>query len=101
MKPTNAQIYLNFNSCHPPHIFPAIVYSQALTAFKICSRIEWREIHFENLREKFLKQNYPENIIEAQFEKVLKLNRSDLIFKRNKKNNNNTRNLAGLNCGQP
>ena len=85
VKPTNSQLYLNFKSCHAPHIFPSIVYSQALTAFKICSRDEWRSIHFENLREKFLEQNYPEEMISVQFEKVLKLNRSDLIFKRNKK----------------
>ena len=86
VKPTNAQLYLNFRSCHSPHVFPAIVYSQALTAFKICSRDDWRDIHFENLRDKFLQQNYPEDMINVQFEKVLKLNRSDLIFKRNKKN---------------
>jgi hypothetical protein len=40
-----------------------------------------------NLREKFVNQAYPEQIISAQFEKVLKLNRSDLIFKRNRKPN--------------
>ena len=87
IKPTNSQLYLNFKSCHAPHIFPSIVYSQALTAFKICSREEWRNLHFENLREKFLQQNYPSEMIEVQFSKVLKLNRSDLIFKRNKKKN--------------
>ena len=86
IKPTNSQLYLNFRSCHPTHIFHSIVYSQALTAFKICSRDEWREIHFENLREKFMNQAYPEQMINVQFEKVLKLNRSDLIFKRNRKN---------------
>ena len=94
IKPTNAQLYLNFRSCHSPHVFPSIIYSQALTAFKICSKPEWREIHFENLREKFLSQNYPEEMIRAQFEKVLKLNRSDLIFKRNKKNVNKKNRFA-------
>ena len=79
VKPTNGQLYLNFRSCHSPN-----VYSQARTAFKICSKQEWREIHLENLKDKFLQQNYPEDLIQAQFEKVLKLNRSDLIFKRNK-----------------
>ena len=47
----------------------------------------WRNIHFENLREKFINQAYPEQIISAQFEKVLQLNRSDLIFKKNRKTN--------------
>ena len=32
-----------------------------------------------------MQQNYPEDMINVQIEKVLKLNRSDLIFKRNKK----------------
>jgi hypothetical protein len=46
IKPTNTQLYLNYRSCHPPHIFKSIVYSQALTAFQICSRDDWRNIHF-------------------------------------------------------
>ena len=42
--------------------------------------------HASRLGQKFLEQNYPENIINVQFEKVLKLNRMDLIFKKNRKN---------------
>ena len=26
VKPTNAQLYLNFRSCHSPHVFPSIVF---------------------------------------------------------------------------
>ena len=29
VKPTNGLLYLNFRSGHSPHVFPAIVYSQA------------------------------------------------------------------------
>ena len=39
-KPTDAHSYLNYNSCHPRHVFRSIVYSQALRHRKIINNNE-------------------------------------------------------------
>ena len=56
------------------------MYSQALTVFMICSRREWADIALNQLRQCFEAQDYPSSIIDVQFERVLQLNRKDLIF---------------------
>ena len=55
----------------------------------ICSRPEWRDRALLNLRQKFLNQDYPSQLIDLQFQRVLQLNRADLIFRQrqNKKRN--------------
>ena len=35
-KPTDAHQYLNFRSCHPPHVKKGIPYGQALRLKRIC-----------------------------------------------------------------
>ena len=40
VKPTNPQLYLHYSSAHPPHVFKAIVYGQALNVKMICSKEE-------------------------------------------------------------
>ena len=38
IKPTNPQLYLHHSSNHPPQVFKAIVYGQAVTVKTICSQ---------------------------------------------------------------
>ena len=89
VKPTNAQLYLHYRSNHPRHVFKGIVYSQSLRILMICSRPKWRDRALANLRQKFLNQDYPTQMIDFQFQRVLLLNRADLIFRvsNNKKKN--------------
>ena len=47
----------------------------------ICSRPEWRDNALSSLKDKFLAQEYPEKMIDIQFERVLQLNRADLILR--------------------
>ena len=46
----------------------------------INSRTEWNLEYLEGLREKFLQQEYPLDLINKQFAKALSVDRSDLIF---------------------
>ena len=80
VKPTNARTYLHYSSNHPEHIFKSVVFSQALTVFMCCSRPEWAENALAQLRQSFVAQDYPCSIIDAQFARVLQLNRRDVIF---------------------
>ena len=81
VKPTNKQLFLHYRSCHPEHVFRATVYSQALLGKMVCSYAEWCERYMQRLRVKFLEQEYPEQIIDDQFDKVRKLSREDILYK--------------------
>ena len=50
VKPTDAHSYLNYHSCHPPHIVRSIPYSQALRIGRICSTEEYRNTRLEDLK---------------------------------------------------
>ena len=80
MKPTNQRLFLNYRSNHPEPVFKAVVYGMALQGIMINSRTEWNLEYLEGLREKFLQQEYPLDLINKQFAKALTVDRSDLIF---------------------
>ena len=85
IKPTNSQIYLDYNSNHPDHTKSSIPYSQALWVIERCSRQEDKELHLENLKNKGKEKNYPEELDEEKFEKARKKNRKDIIFQEKNK----------------
>ena len=53
-KPTDAHDYLYPTSCHHPHIFRSIVYSQALRIKRICSKDSDCNEQLETLKSHFL-----------------------------------------------
>ena len=63
VKPTNKQLYLDYNSDHPLHCKNSIPYSQALRVIEMCSKPEDREAQLENLKTKLEDRNYPTNLI--------------------------------------
>ena len=85
MKPTNKQLFLHYRSCHPEHVFRATVYSQALLGKTVCSYPDWCERYMQRLRVKFIEQEYPEKLIDAQFDRVRKLSREDILYKQKDK----------------
>ena len=92
VKPTNKQLFLHFRSNHPKHVFRSLVFNQALLAVTVCSKVEWAARYLENIKVKFLEQEYPLEMIEQQFGRAMKLNRNDLIHKKkNKKKNEKNR----------
>ena len=84
VKPTNLQLFLDYESNHPTHCKDAIIYSQALRVIERCSLPGSAESHLESLRGKFLSRKYPENIVDQQFSRAKKKGRKDLIFQKRK-----------------
>ena len=60
VKPTDAHSYLNYHSCHSPHIVRSIAYSQALRICRICSTEDYRQ-HLENLKNSRYRENIEKN----------------------------------------
>ena len=81
VKPTNQRLFLNFRSNHPNHVFKAIVYGMALQGILVNSRTDWNLEYLVDLREKFLQQEYPLNLINEQYARALQVNRMDLLFR--------------------
>ena len=79
VKPTNPQLYLHYTSAHPPHVFRAIIYGQALNVKMICSKQDFVQQHFYNLRNKFEERGYPTELIDSELNRALNLDRADLL----------------------
>ena len=86
VKPTNLQLFLEYNSNHPTHCKNAIIYCQALRVIERCSEAESAEMHLENLRQKFIDRKYPPHLIDSQFQRAKAKDRKALIFQDRKKN---------------
>jgi hypothetical protein len=71
VKPTNKQLYLDFNSSHPLPCKESIPYSQALRVVERCSNQEDRDAQLCNLKTKFEDRNYPTSLIDEKFVKYL------------------------------
>ena len=52
-KPTDANQYLNYKSCHPPHVQRGISYGQALRFKRICDSDEVFERRLDDSRSRF------------------------------------------------
>ena len=85
IKPSNLQLYLDFFSNHPEPCKEGVVYGQALRVKERCSKESDMEEHLENLKEKLLKRNYPEKLINAKFIQAKKNSREKLIHQNRKK----------------
>jgi len=85
IKPSNQQLYLDFNSNHPEPCKEAIIYGQALRVIERCSREEDSVNHLDNLKAKLSARNYPEELIESKFKKAKLNSRNSLIHKNRKK----------------
>ena len=69
VKPTNQRLFLNYRSNHPRHVFLAVVYGMALQGLMVNSRLEWNIEYLVALREKFLQQEYPLEMINSQLKR--------------------------------
>ena len=64
---------------HPEHAFKAVVYGMAVQGILI-NRTEWNLEYLVEIRETFLQQGYPLDLINRQFARGLTVELSDLIF---------------------
>jgi peptide-methionine (R)-S-oxide reductase len=70
-KPTDKKQYIHPSSCHPPHVFRSIPYSQALRIKRICTKEQDLMAELQNLEGYFKNRGYPVDIIHAGFNKAL------------------------------
>ncbi|XP_062619790.1 uncharacterized protein LOC134281322 [Saccostrea cucullata] len=78
-KPTDAHLYLHYNSNHPKHMLRSIPFSQALRIRRICSSDNDFEAHATIMKEHFLARSYPSSMLEQAIEKARKHNRNNLL----------------------
>ena len=69
IKPSNLQLYLDFDSNHPEPCKQGVVYGQALRIIERCSKPEFVDHHLDNLKSKLKTRNYPEQLIDSNFQK--------------------------------
>ena len=78
-KPTDSHTFLPPSSCHPPHIFKSIPYSQALRVRRNCSQPESTDRHLDNLKQYFDNCDYPPHLTQTQIDRARLIPRNDLL----------------------
>ena len=82
-KPTDAHLYLNAKSCHPPHVIRNIPKGQFIRVRRICSQLEDFVKNGKRLCKHFVDRGYNENFIEKVFQTVKNMDRSTLLNEEN------------------
>ena len=78
-KPTDRNMYLLPNSCHPPTVTDNIPLACALRITRICSETSSRDTQHEKLKEFLLQRNYPVKMIERAINHAKSVPRSQLL----------------------
>ena len=92
IKPTDSRAYLHYHSCHPKHIFPGIVYTQALRHRRIINEQERLNTQLNKLKVDFYKAKYPKRMVNNIIDKVKALPR---IINQNNKHTTGSINNQG------
>ena len=79
-KPTDAHLYLSFDSCHPYTQKKSIPYSQALRIRRICSDIGEFNRHTDHLKHYLLARKYPILLIDEAISKARAIDRQSLLY---------------------
>ena len=78
-KPTDANNYLLYNSCHPRHCKDSLPYSQFLRIRRLCSDIADFDHKVIDMGKHFLRRGYPPSIVENAAIKARRQDRNTLI----------------------
>ena len=73
-KPTDVHQYLNYGSCHPPHVKRGIPYGQGLRLKRICGSDETLKSRLDDLRGFLMERGYDQSFIDKQFVRVRNCN---------------------------
>lgn len=63
VKPTNKQLYLHYDSCHPPHTKRAIPRSLSIRGHRICSEATNLESYLTGVQNKLAGRGYPRRFL--------------------------------------
>ena len=86
-KPTDGHLYLPFSSSHPSLCKRAIPYGVALRIKRNCSTDDFLQTSCVEYKWYLKSQNYPADLVDKQFDKALKIPRSELLSKKVKTKN--------------
>lgn len=78
-KPTDNKQYLHFDSDHPKHVKKSIPYAQALRYRRIIEDNDILKTELTKLKSNFTTRNYPEDLVNAAINKVINLDRNEVI----------------------
>lgn len=85
-KPTDAHMYLHFQSCHPSHQKRGSPYSQLLRIKRICSK-ETDFLHnAKRLLQNYSQRGYPDHLLSEALDKALSVTRDSLLETKEKDN---------------
>lgn len=79
-KPMAKNVFLHYQSNHPKSLKESLPFCQFLRAKKICSNSNDAERQINIILDKFLKRGYPKNVLQNCKDKVLIMNRYDLLI---------------------
>jgi hypothetical protein len=78
-KPMSKHEYLFYESNHPSHMIKSLPYSCGIRIIRVCSEEQDRMINLEIMFNKFLRRNYPVDLLNDTRDKLLQLNRLEII----------------------
>ena len=79
VKPTDKQMYVNNNSCHPNNVKKSLAYGLGIRIKRICEKDGDYRQQRKILKTQLHKRGYAGRFIESQLKKVDILNRDDLL----------------------
>ena len=79
-KSTDGHHYLNYKSCHPPHVKRGIPYGHVLRFKRICDSNEGFERRLDDLRGFLVNRGYDKEFVEKQFGRAREVDRLTLLF---------------------
>ena len=94
-KETDRNMYLLPSSCHPPACSKNIPFSLCLRIVRICSKPEYREKQFSNLKKLLLNREYSERTIDAAIDRARQIPRH-IALRRVLRKTENTRPVFAL-----
>ena len=103
VKPTNAQLFLDYFSNHPQPCKEGIIYGEALRIVERCSKDEDKVEHLAKLNKKFEERGYPKKLIAEKFQMAESKERKDLVnqARKKKKFDGKTRLIFTYNAANP
>ena len=84
IKPSNLQLYLDYNSNHPEPCKTGLVYGQALRVVERCTDVQDACSHLQNLKERLVERQYPEVLVDEGISRAQKIDRKTQIYKKKK-----------------
>ena len=78
-KPTDAHMYLHYNSYHPVHQKKSIPYSQAIRLRRICSTDIRLKEATDRLYKNLTKRGYPKKLVKQAIDRASRLDRKTLL----------------------